>query len=65
MYGGLAFLGFSAVALLLMHLTQVIPFRWSSTHREEEPEIYRRFQLAYLAIGITGASIALVGWFRS
>ena len=65
MYFGLASVLFSAVALLLMHVTQVVPFRWSSTHRVEEPEVFRRFQIVYLAIGMAGAVIALVGSLRS
>lgn len=46
MFIGLAFLAFSAIALF-------IPF-CGGTHREDEPEVHRRFQVAYPTIGIVG-----------
>lgn len=54
---GLALLFVGGFALFLMHVTQSIPRRWPwrPAQRHEDPEAYRRWQLAYAAMAGVGA----------
>ena len=59
---GLMFVG--GMALLMMHVTQVIPYR-GGTHRHEDPEAFDRWWLIYGAGAATGLVFTLFGWLLS
>ena len=59
---GLALVG--ASALLMMHVTQTIP-RSLGAHRQEQPELFRRYWKAYLIMFSVGVALAGLGMLRT
>ncbi|MEA3015333.1 MAG: hypothetical protein QOI38_55 [Sphingomonadales bacterium] len=58
---GLALLFVGGFSLLLMEATQSVPGNWPwwPVHRDEDPEAYRRWRLAYAAMAGLGALAVL------
>lgn len=63
---GVALLFVGGIALILMHVTGTIPFRWpwQATQRHEDPAAFRRVQIIYACITAIGAGLVIVVLLR-